>query len=51
MKHDFLEHYDQGQDAAFEDKPLDITSHYKVKNLLMIFSITYVQNLSQQYLS
>ena len=24
MKHDFLKHYDQGQDVAFEDKPLNI---------------------------
>ena len=24
VKHDFLKHYDQGQDVAFEDKPLDI---------------------------
>ena len=24
MKHDFLKHYDQGKDVAFEDKPLHI---------------------------
>ena len=24
VKHDFLKHYDHGQDVAFEDKPLDI---------------------------
>ena len=24
VKYDFLKHYDQGQDVAFEDKPLDI---------------------------
>ena len=24
MKHDFLIHYDQGQDVAFEDNALDI---------------------------
>ena len=24
VKHDFLKHYDQGQDTVFEDKPVDI---------------------------
>ena len=24
IKHDFLKHYDQGQDTLFEDKPVDI---------------------------
>ena len=24
VKHDFLKHYDQGQDVAFEDKPVNI---------------------------
>ena len=30
VKHDFLKHYDQGQDLVFEDKPLDIVRNSQI---------------------
>ena len=30
VKHDFLKHYEQGQDTLFEDKPLDIINNHQI---------------------
>ena len=30
VKHDFLKHYEQGQDTVFEDKPLDIINNHQI---------------------
>ena len=30
VKHDFLKHYEQGQDTVFEDKPIDIINNHQI---------------------
>ena len=44
VKHDFLEHYEQGQDSIFEDKPLEI----KNNNQILKYEIS-VKKFSEYY--